>query len=257
VTTHHASDDDDEDRTERRNFASITYRYTLEGKAYTCSRLSIGEDLGNDDVEGKLTRYPKGLAVEVFYDPADPGKAVLERTLPEGCAKAGLIGLALVIGAIAFFGYGLDYAVTLIGPHMKHPDKASMVIFAAAFSLLCAWFTYALWNQGRVARGWPSTRGWIEIATNPNSQTLIVYRYEVNGVSYKSDVVDFGGTKRSVFKLASGAKIKGGVPGQSVEVLYDPANPAKTCLHAGAGMWWLPLLVAVLMGGVAWMVATH
>ena len=175
VTTHHATYDENEDKTEKRNFARITYKYVVGGKQYTCSRLSIGEDLGNDDVQAKLERYPKGRVVEVFYDPAKPGKAVLERGLPKGCGKAGLYGVALVIAIIAVFGYGLDYAVIRIAPHLKHPDRASMVVFAVTFSMLCAWFTLMLWNQGRVARKWPRTEGWIVTVKEPTWRTLIVY----------------------------------------------------------------------------------
>ena len=255
VTTHHATEEENEDRTEQRNFARITYKYVVGGKEYISSRLSIGEDLGNDDVAGKLQRYPKGRAVEVFYDPAKPGTAVLERGLPQGCAKAGLIGLALVAGIIAFFGYGLDYAVTRIAPHLKHPDKASMVVFAGTFSLLCAWFSLVLWNQGRVARRWPRTPGRIEPRENPDWRTLIVYRYEVDGISYKSDVVDFGGNKHAVFRLASGVTIKGGVADQSVEVFYNPADPAKACLYPGARLLWLPVFITLFTAGLAWLLA--
>ena len=255
VTTHHATYDENEDKTEKRNFARITYKYVVGGKKYVSSRISIGEDLGNDDVQAKLERYPKGRVVEVFYDPAKPGKAVLERGLPKGCAKAGLYGVALVIGIIAIFGYGLDYAVIRIAPHLKHPDKASMVVFAATFSLLCAWFSLMLWNQGRVARKWPRSQGRIEPREKPDWRTLIVYRYEVDGISYKSDVVDFGGNKRSVFKLASGVTIKGGVAEQSVEVFYDPSDPSKACLYAGSRTMWLPLFVTLFTGGLAWLLA--
>ncbi len=260
VTTHHATYYENEDKTERRNFARITYRYKVAGKQYTCSRLSVGEDLGNDDVEGKLKRYPVGRAVEVFYNPADPGKAVLERNLPEGCAKAGMIALALVIGIIAFFGYGLDYAVKRIAPHINDPSHASAVVFAATFSFLCAYFTFALWNQGRVVRNkWARARGRIETSENPNSQTLIVYDYEVNGVSYKSDVVDFGGNKRAFFRLNSRVTIKGGISDQEVEVFYDPADPAQACLYTGTstGLFLLPLFAAVFTGGAAWWIATR
>lgn len=254
VTTHHATYDESEDKVEVRNYARITYQYTVAGQPYTCSRLSVGEDLGNDDVEGKLQRYPVGRAVQVFYDPADPAKAVLERDLPQGCAKAGLIGLGLIGAIIVFFGYGLDYAVSLIAPRMHDRDKASMVVFAGTFSLLCFWFTFALWNQGRVARRWLRAQGRILPGGTPGEPARIVYRYEVNGVSYTSDVVDFGGNKHTVFKLASGVTITGGLPDQTVEVRYDPADPAQACLYAGAGLLWLPLIAAMFMAGLTWVI---
>ncbi|MEO6741275.1 MAG: DUF3592 domain-containing protein [Chthoniobacteraceae bacterium] len=255
VTTHHATSDENEDKVEKRNFARITYRYTVGGKQYTCSRLSIGEDLGNDDVRGKLERYPKGRTVEVFYNPEKPGKAVLERGLPDGCAKAGLLGVALLITIIAVFGYGLDYAVIRIAPHLKHPDRASMVIFAATFSALCAWFSLMMWYQGYRASKWPRTRGRIETVPNPTWQTIILYSYKVDGVSYQSNTIDFGGNSRSTFRLASGVMIKGGVPDQDVEVFYDPADPSKACLYAGSRMMWLPLLATAFTAVLAWYLA--
>jgi len=252
VTTHHAGYEENEDKTESRNFARITYRYEVNGKRYKCSRLSVGEDMGNDDVQGKLKRYPVGRTVEVFYNPADPSKAVLERDLPEGCGKGGLIGLALVAAIIGFFGYGLDYAVGKIGPHMKNPDKASMVVFAGTFSLLAAWFTIMYWRQGSAASGWRRVSGRIKAVENPQPQTPIVYSYEVDGVPYQSDVVDFGGNKHAVFKLPSGVVLRGGEPDQDVTVFHDPTDPTKACLHRGVSMLWLPLLVMLFTGWLTW-----
>lgn len=255
VTTHHATYDENEDKVEKRNFARITYRYTVNGKQFTCDRLSVGEDLGNDDVRGKLERYPKGRMVEVFYNPEKPGKAVLERGLPNGCAKAGLYGVLLLIAIIAVFGYGLDYAVAKIAPHLKSHDKASMVVFAGTFSALCAWFSLMMWYQGYRASKWPRTQGRIERTPNPTWQTIILYSYKVDGVSYKSSVVDFGQNKHSTFKLASGVVIKGGVPDQDVEVFYDPADPSKCCLYPGSRMMWLPLFVTAFTAAVTWYLA--
>jgi len=80
VTTH-AGIDDERDQVETRNFARIAYRYSVNGKRYTGKRVSIGDDMGNGDIAGLLKKYPRGKVVEVFYDPADPARAVLERDL--------------------------------------------------------------------------------------------------------------------------------------------------------------------------------
>lgn len=255
VTTHHATYDENEDKVEERNFARITYKYAVGGKQYTGSRVSIGEDMGNDDVRGRLDRYPKGRTVEVFYNPEKPGKAVLERGLPAGCTKAGLYGVLLLIGIIAIFGYGLDYAVVKISPHLKSPDKASTVVFAGTFSALCAWFSLMMWNQGRIARKWPRTQGRIVTVEKPTSQTPITYAYQVDGVTYKSNTVDFGGNKHSTFKLATGVTIKGGVPDQDVEVFFNPAEPSKSCLYPGSRLIWLPLFVTAFTAALAWYLA--
>lgn len=253
VTTSHAKEDGETDMTEVRNFARIAYRYQVEGRNYTGKRISIGEDLGNDDVAGKLKRYPKGQIVEVFYDPADPATAVLERNLPEGCARAGLIGLALVLAVVAIFGFGLDHAGALIAPYIKPGNDASSVIFAATFAALATVFAVALWNQGRAARRWQRTQGRTEAGRSSN----ITYRYEIGGVSYSSDTVVFGQPQRSIYKLPSGTTIRGNTPGQSVTVFYNPADPTKSCLAPRASGLWLPVVAAVFTAGLAWFLATQ
>src|SRR2546423_594078 len=50
VTVHHATYDEEEDKKEIRNFARITYQYLVAGKKYTSSRISIGDDVGNDEI---------------------------------------------------------------------------------------------------------------------------------------------------------------------------------------------------------------
>jgi hypothetical protein len=47
------------------------------------SRVSIGEIMpGSPRVDEVLQRYPTGTSVAVFYDPANPGRSVIERELP-------------------------------------------------------------------------------------------------------------------------------------------------------------------------------
>jgi hypothetical protein len=56
--------------------AVVEYEFTVAGRAWRGSRVSIGETANTD---ATLKRYPVGTIVEVFYDPADPRNAVLER----------------------------------------------------------------------------------------------------------------------------------------------------------------------------------
>src|SRR5512139_1592876 len=80
------SDDDREDgfRLESRNFANVTYEYSVNGRKLSCNRISIGEDHGNFQVAEKLAKYPAGSVVTVYYNPRHPDQAVLERDLPKG-----------------------------------------------------------------------------------------------------------------------------------------------------------------------------
>jgi hypothetical protein len=63
--------------------AAIDYEFTLALKPVRGSRVSIGEILpGSPRVDEVLKRYPAGASVPVFYDPANPGRSVIERELP-------------------------------------------------------------------------------------------------------------------------------------------------------------------------------
>jgi hypothetical protein len=79
--------------------AEIRYRYTVGGQIYRGDVISYGEMFFASD-EARLQRYPQGAAVEVHYDPRDPGLAVLE----SGAGKAP--GLFILAG-LAALGYGV------------------------------------------------------------------------------------------------------------------------------------------------------
>lgn len=68
---------------EIRNIPAITFEYKVGGKTFHGSRYSAKENLGNFEVNETLAQFPTGADVTVFYNPADPSKVVIERTLPE------------------------------------------------------------------------------------------------------------------------------------------------------------------------------
>jgi len=47
------------------------------------TRVSIAADPGNTGVAETLARYPAGKKADVYYDPANPGRSVLEPGMPE------------------------------------------------------------------------------------------------------------------------------------------------------------------------------
>jgi hypothetical protein len=58
------------------------YRHSPAGNTYQGERISFGERIGDSDSDVAgigADPYPTGSTVEVFYDPADPANAVLER----------------------------------------------------------------------------------------------------------------------------------------------------------------------------------
>ena len=75
--------------------ANVIYRYEIETTEYTCNKVSFGEvstdrtSLAHEVVK----RYPTGKEVQVYYDPKNPEKAVLET--------------GVNLGSYAYLGMGL------------------------------------------------------------------------------------------------------------------------------------------------------
>lgn len=87
----------------------LAYEYVVGGRRYAGSRIYFGalqKDKERAASEKKLTAYPVGAPVSVFYNPALPSDAVLERTSPQagflGRLALGLMVTSLVALAFAF-----------------------------------------------------------------------------------------------------------------------------------------------------------
>ena len=80
---------------------SITYTYQVMGKSYEGSLISFGSEgvtYGNrKKAEKVVARHPVGSQPIIYYDPADPSQAVLERKFIAANAIFGSI--VLLIGA--------------------------------------------------------------------------------------------------------------------------------------------------------------
>lgn len=92
------------------------YRYEVDGSRYTSSRIRAGELVRSYPTEEEArraarARYPVGMPVRVFYDPADPSSAVLVRgeASPEGMATllaTGILMLGFAAVLLAVFPAG-------------------------------------------------------------------------------------------------------------------------------------------------------
>ena len=115
---------------EERNFAKIVYEYQVSGQKMRASRVSIGEDLGNFEVEETIARYPVGKIVTVYYNPRRPREAVLERDAPKGMFGCVIwfVVIAVVGTLLTFFGFNqlTEYARQL----MVNPNNSPIVIGA-------------------------------------------------------------------------------------------------------------------------------
>jgi hypothetical protein len=81
----------------------VTYRYVVDGQSYESYTIKFGENAyGNrNTAEAIAARYPDGSRVTVYYDPADPERAVLEPGVSAGSYIVFSIGaIFLVVGLV-------------------------------------------------------------------------------------------------------------------------------------------------------------
>lgn len=82
----------------------VVYAYTVGGRPYQGQRIFFGDSLGTGwpgPAQRTAARFPVGATVPVYYDPANPAQAVLERRAPANWllfAIAGAILLFTLIG---------------------------------------------------------------------------------------------------------------------------------------------------------------
>jgi len=79
---------------------AVEYTYSAGGQDYTGKRISFGGTAGHSSPaksQAVLANYPLNSTVLVFYDPAKPGDAVLERAAGGGTKAAMIIGIILIV----------------------------------------------------------------------------------------------------------------------------------------------------------------
>lgn len=80
----------------------IEFDYEVAGQKHRGTMVSYaGLPAQSTEKAASVARYPVGSEVRVYYDPADPGRAVLERTPSRAWMAAVVMGVVLV--AIGIF----------------------------------------------------------------------------------------------------------------------------------------------------------
>lgn len=89
-------------------FPVVSYTYFAIGQPLTGRRISFGHTGENSAAEARetLKGYPVGKEVTVYYDPANPSDAVLERRGGSGIT-VWIVGVAFLVGGLYFVGVGL------------------------------------------------------------------------------------------------------------------------------------------------------
>jgi len=270
------SDDEREDgyRMESRNFANVTYEYSVSGRKLSCNRISIGEDLGNFQVAEKLAKYPAGSIVTVYYNPRHPDQAVLERDLPKGLWGCLGIGSAIVVAIIFGSAFGLNQSYNWLAHHVGRHDLAGMVVGFGAFGLVIALMGWAVRRQASMATRWPVVPGTIKLsemeeyheASEPGESRgvemfgkRVTYTYSYQNVRYTNKCARVAAETPSTSSKMLEKLMSRYQDGATVEVHVNPDNPAEATLDArGDGriayvLWG----IAAIFAALALLVATR
>jgi hypothetical protein len=89
--------------------ADVTYEYTVRDQTYVSNRIDLSGFSSSRDphvAARELEAYPRGGEVTVYYNPNNPGKALLDRSMPPHTYM--IVGLVL-LGCVAMLGAGVLY----------------------------------------------------------------------------------------------------------------------------------------------------
>lgn len=244
--------------TEIANTPLVEYGYQVNDRAFRGDRIMIGGANSESELESVLAQYPLGAKVIVYYNPADPQDAVLERFPARrlwGCGVLMLFPFGVPLVAIGIYNFAADW---IIASWTAAPFAFSVGIFGLAI------LAYAIILTGLSVRAstWPITRGEVVLAhvEEFNTETpgvsrfkpSVLYAYTVNGRHYRSGRVTMmvGFSSRiSYLSRRTLAKYPVGTP---VDVHYNPKWPSEAVLHPWSAGHLDPWLVAAGLLALAW-----
>lgn len=244
----------------------VEYEYHVAGKTYRGHKVDLGEKTSSYDLEKILDRYPVGAAVTVYYDAADPTRAVLDREFPwwvwaggAGCVVAA-VAFPLVAAAVYFLG------VDWLKARLPDPKTAPFVMAATGFGAVALLMGLGFFLYILRAYRWPVTRGRI-VASGVEGyydkrsdegrysyrnayKSGVVYEYEVNGRTYRGDRVTLGLTVSSTLPGVARMTARRYPVGTEVRVRYDPRTPSDSVLRPFSV---LHLIIPLAAGAVLWL----
>ena len=86
------------------------YEYKAHGKNHRSKKPLFYDLTLSDEITEFIDRYPEGKEVQVYYDPNDPDRAVLEKTMT-GKNKTHNLALAIMLIAVGCILFAIRYQV--------------------------------------------------------------------------------------------------------------------------------------------------
>ena len=244
-----------------KNFPAVEYEFSVGGKDYRGARIGIG-DVGPDEIDATLAKYPVGKTVTVFYDPKNPNECVLERDVPRFVLSGCLMMVVAAAAGITAFYYAVTNATRLLSGHLPPQGKPEATMAFACFGLAILFFFVMYRRYLNQARGWPSVKGRIvesRVETYVKREDgrdrtqyspLVEYVYRVNDREYRSRQIRFSMTVQGSEAFAQKEAARYPV-GAEVVVHYDPNNFSNAALEGPGGYPWVMLAAAAFCFGAA------
>jgi hypothetical protein len=227
----------------------LAFRCRVNGQDYTTETVQFGRAIGSGDISNEavlLLRYPAGTKVTVSYHPNDPALAAVKHGVNADVAWYIFGGAALILfgvfGLLAYLSMGRGLA---LNPYITVLIWILFMLFGVG---ILAPGLRNLW-YARASQGWPTTDGVIVYAEQEATGQVmqdskgrtgqftthgapLVYRYEVNGTQYFSNVRHFGQFIGSSQDWAE--EILQRYPsGTGMPVSYCPTDPDLAALEPG------------------------
>jgi hypothetical protein len=259
-------------RTEQRNYANITYEYSVAGKTLRNNRVSIGEDRGNFGVSETIAKYPVGAVVTVYYNPLHPKEAVLERDLPKGLWGCLGIGTAITLAIVFGSAIGVNKMSEFISTRLVDPKLSPLVIAFGAFGAVIALFALVMQKQAGLARKWPVVSGTIKLSgldeyraapsdSGRRGSTMyerkVSYTYCFNDIAYSNEHASFSSNSATTSPWVLRLWGMDYQDGASVKVWVNPANPSEATLQPGTRFVWFLWLLVLGFAGLSYYTAVH
>ncbi len=100
----------------------ITYFYYVDGIRYISKNMYLDFFNERNEAEGLISNYKPGYKIKIFYDPNNPKRSVLFRSMPdsaESCIMFGVFGIVFFISAALVFFKNKDEVLSELSKRFR------------------------------------------------------------------------------------------------------------------------------------------